>query len=422
MTTLKVRNPHRSFEGMPPYWTAASIGHGDFQHDFLACVEWCARQGDVPTYLRNHFGMSPEPYGLPGDLNVGPEDAVVQRVEHAWGVVQPALQHWTWLYAQLKDWDSRVMLLSVLSYRTLGWRHVKMPLDTPAFWECLKQISDLEASGEKMPLDLQKCSPYPMSRFLLDGQDGTVDLYSDAFGVFNEFVYSQYNLRSRTKVYSAQRGDVVIDCGACFGGTSLYFADAVGSNGRVISFEFMPDNLKVFKANMAMNPELARRITLIERPVWKSTGDLMVIEGSGPATQVHLASAAIETPQLPGASEVRAMKIDDAMIQHDVNRVDLIKMDIEGAEMMALQGARLTIEKYRPCLAVCVYHKLIDFYEIPEFIHSLNLGYSFEFQHSTVHGDETVLFAVPDARPSSEPAAKRRFSSIFDGIRARGRG
>jgi hypothetical protein len=40
-----------------------------------------------------------------------------------------------------------------------------------------------------------------------------------------------------------------------------------------------------------------------------------------------------------------------------------------------------------------VYHKLIDFFEIPQLLHGLNLGYRFYLQHSTVHGDETVLFA-----------------------------
>lgn len=40
--------------------------------------------------------------------------------------------------------------------------------------------------------------------------------------------------------------------GACFGGTSLYFADRVGATGKVISFEFFPDNITVFKENHAV--------------------------------------------------------------------------------------------------------------------------------------------------------------------------
>ena len=68
-------------------------------------------------------------------------------------------------------------------------------------------------------------------------------------------------------------------------------------------------------------------------------------------------------------------------------------MDIEGAEYQALVAARRTIERFRPTLALCVYHKLMDFYELPQFVDRLDLGYKFYLQHSTVHGDETVVFA-----------------------------
>jgi hypothetical protein len=50
-------------------------------------------------------------------------------------------------------------------------------------------------------------------------------------------------------------------------------------------------------------------------------------------------------------------------------------MDIEGAELKALAGARKTIESYRPELAVCVYHLNNDIYEIPRYIKSINPGY-----------------------------------------------
>lgn len=77
--------------------------------------------------------------------------------------------------------------------------------------------------------------------------------------------------------------------------------------------------------------------------------------------------------------------------------VDFIKMDIEGSELSALKGAKATILKHQPILAICVYHNLKDFYEIPKFISELKIGYQFYLQHSTVHGDETVLFAyVPN--------------------------
>ncbi|MBK8611207.1 MAG: FkbM family methyltransferase [Chitinophagaceae bacterium] len=76
-----------------------------------------------------------------------------------------------------------------------------------------------------------------------------------------------------------------------------------------------------------------------------------------------------------------------------MDKVDFIKMDIEGAELNAIMGAKGTLVKYRPKLAIAIYHSLSDFYTIAEFIKSLDLGYKFYLQHTTIHAEETVLFA-----------------------------
>ena len=73
-------------------------------------------------------------------------------------------------------------------------------------------------------------------------------------------------------------------------------------------------------------------------------------------------------------------------------------MDIEGSELAALLGAEKTLCKFRPTLAVSVYHNLSDFWTIPRFVESLNLGYKFYLRHFTIHAEETVLFAVPEER------------------------
>jgi hypothetical protein len=74
--------------------------------------------------------------------------------------------------------------------------------------------------------------------------------------------------------------------------------------------------------------------------------------------------------------------------------VDFIKMDIEGAEMQALRGAEESIRRFRPKMAITVYHSLEDFWEIPKWIAQLGLGYRFYLRHFTIHQEETVLFGV----------------------------
>lgn len=70
-----------------------------------------------------------------------------------------------------------------------------------------------------------------------------------------------------------------------------------------------------------------------------------------------------------------------------------IKMDIEGSEVSALKGAKETIKKYRPQLAICVYHSLSDIWEIPLLIHSIDPSYKFYLRNYNYMGLETVLYA-----------------------------
>lgn len=71
-----------------------------------------------------------------------------------------------------------------------------------------------------------------------------------------------------------------------------------------------------------------------------------------------------------------------------------IKMDIEGAEYDALCGAKKMIRKYRPDMAICVYHIIDDFYRIPLLIHQWGLGYQFYLRTHSSCCMETVLYAV----------------------------
>lgn len=391
-----VNNPYRAYEDVLDCWKEMSSFSSNFANDFRGLIDWCARNGRIDRYHRQEFGMSAEPYGADLPEYMSADERIEALTNHAMSVVEPALNHWQWLYQKLRDWDSKVLLLTVVAYRCLGWRYVRMPLDTPAFWSCMDALSEVEKDGPALGASLQKLSPYPMGLFDLSEDGAELKIYSNAFGVFNEFVYSQYTLRSRDGVTSPKAGDVVLDCGACYGGTSLQFAKAVGDKGTVVAYEFMPGNVEIFKENMRLNPQLARSVRLMERPVWHETGASMSVEGSGPATQVFID----EPGHAPASSAQKfaSITIDETVKVMGLPRVDFIKMDIEGAEMMALRGARRTIERDRPNMAICVYHKLIDFYEIPQFIDSLGLGYVFNMQHSTVHGDETVVFATVNER------------------------
>ena len=64
-----------------------------------------------------------------------------------------------------------------------------------------------------------------------------------------------------------------------------------------------------------------------------------------------------------GDTTIRVTSIDDKLQEKPVS---IIKMDIEGSEMKALEGAKNTIKKFKPRLAICVYHRPEDIVDIPQ--------------------------------------------------------
>jgi FkbM family methyltransferase len=91
-----------------------------------------------------------------------------------------------------------------------------------------------------------------------------------------------------------------------------------------------------------------------------------------------------------GISLVSAVKIDSVLKNIDVS---VIKMDIEGAEYNALIGSEMTIKKYKPALAICLYHRPEDFYKIPLLIKSINEEYKLSIRLHCHCLFELVLYA-----------------------------
>ena len=81
-------------------------------------------------------------------------------------------------------------------------------------------------------------------------------------------------------------------------------------------------------------------------------------------------------------------------------RVDYIKLDIEGAEQDAIIGAKETISKYKPILAICVYHKAEDWYKIPQLVLEIEKSYDVFLRHYMEGIYETVMYFIPKSKLS----------------------
>ena len=94
-------------------------------------------------------------------------------------------------------------------------------------------------------------------------------------------------------------------------------------------------------------------------------------------------------------TRVEIISIDNFFKQQ---RIDFIKMDIEGAELHALQGGIMTIQRDRPILAISLYHSPHDVVDIPFYLMDMLDDYIFMVRHHSFIGSETVLYAIPEEK------------------------
>ena len=184
-------------------------------------------------------------------------------------------------------------------------------------------------------------------------------------------------------VCRAQPGDYVIDGGAYTGNTALYFESLVGEEGKVFSFEPAPQTYAQLKKNIT-NSGFKNIISIQE-----GLADTKKVCRFN--VKKNRAASSISDE---GAIEVQINTIDEFVKEQKIEHIDFIKMDIEGAELAALEGARKTITKHQPKLAICVYHMADDIITVPEKILSINPQYTFYLKHNCPTYSELVLFAV----------------------------
>jgi FkbM family methyltransferase len=229
-----------------------------------------------------------------------------------------------------------------------------------------------------------------LNHLMLEKIGYPIELFYLPEGVVNTFILKQYEYGKTTPLIKAQPGDFVIDAGGCWGDTALYFAHETGPEGRVVTFEFAPENVEILKRNLSMNPHLATRIQLDQRALSCLSGEVIDYFSNGPGTSLDVTRHDNRGRDL---LKVSTVSIDDLVKQGNLPRVDLIKMDIEWAELAALKGGEQTLRGFKPRLAISLYHNKTDLTQIPEYLDALDLGYQFYLDHFTIHQEETVLFA-----------------------------
>ncbi len=137
-------------------------------------------------------------------------------------------------------------------------------------------------------------------------------------------------------------GWICFDIGANVGAIALVLATRCGPEGRVYAFEPGPPNLARLRENLKLNPELAARTEVIAAGVAESAGELWWAEEQGNPGNALLSSA--------GTHRVPVITVDDFIRERAIDRIDLMKIDVEGMELKVMQGGRSTLLRLRPIL------------------------------------------------------------------------
>jgi|GEM_PF-6121409 len=189
---------------------------------------------------------------------------------------------------------------------------------------------------------------------------------------------------------SAEPGETVIDAGAFNGATSASFARRVGRRGLVYAFEPGTENLRLIRRRLRRPWNWLLRVQVVPQAISDSVGNGYFEAGRGGSGTLRGAA------EEPGVEPTPLTTLDHFASTH--RKIDLISLDIEGAEPAALAGADRLIREQRPKLQVSIYHALTHLFEIPLALRDKYPDYALFLGHHDVYSTETDAYLVPRER------------------------
>jgi len=143
-------------------------------------------------------------------------------------------------------------------------------------------------------------------------------------------------------------GALIFDVGANIGYVSLLLAKAAGVNGNVIAFEALPSNAEQLRRNVALNG-MERRVKVVDRAVTQASGPVhFLVHASGGMGKV--AGSAGREDKYQSEVTVPGISLDEFVYGQGNPPPQVVKMDIEGGEVLALPGMRRVLAEARPLM------------------------------------------------------------------------
>lgn len=191
------------------------------------------------------------------------------------------------------------------------------------------------------------------------------------------------NAKQYFDVFSPYEQEVFVDCGAYDGSTALGFVRWCGDKNYEQVYCFEPD-IKSYE-NIKKQNSKRERFNIFPFGVSNEEKEVQFISNGN--EDAHIKN---DKENICDCEIIKTIKLDNAIGN---KRVTFIKMDIEGEEYKALEGAKNIIEEQKPRLAISVYHKNTDIMNIPKLLLELVPEYKFIFRHYSILTNETILYA-----------------------------
>ncbi|MDR2920260.1 MAG: FkbM family methyltransferase [Tannerella sp.] len=234
--------------------------------------------------------------------------------------------------------------------------------------------------------------------FILENKDFLEDFYEHLSDQYSKDSYVAY-LLSKTRqdmkylppifekiqyfpggIFKLSRDESYFDCGAFTGDTIADFLKATGGTYRHI-WAAEPDKSNYRQLMDYIRKENLTNIDVVNKGIYGYAGKLPFQESGSMLSMISE----------DAGNFIEVDTIDNIV---DGNPVTYIKMDVEGAELMALKGAEKTIRANKPILGISIYHKQDDLVDIPQYITSLVPEYKFYFRVHKKLAIDTVLYGL----------------------------
>lgn len=328
-------------------------------------------------------------YGFDADPNVVYMDAHAAYLDY----VLANLESFFAASLLFSDSASRELFIKLIKFRCLGAPHLRIQDDMTwtSFQQMCEKAAQYETGPSSLPLETVFGPLIHHENIPTEDQPIALDCWrlNLAFGL-GDGKRRQYFFDRDGVSIRPERHDWIIDGGGCFGDTGVFFAAAAGPGGRVYSFEPLPAHCEVIATNISQN-KLGDRMFCIPKGLGDQTNEV-----SGVASNL----TGVTNPGFSMANREEAgipvITIDDFATFQQLERIDFIKLDVEGLELPILRGAANSIARFRPKLAISLYHQPQDFFEIPIYLKMNYPFYRFYLDHYTIHREETVLYAIAD--------------------------